>query len=317
MTGLAGARSVIPAKPRPSTTGKSPARKAFRSIPALKFPPAPVTISTRTSPRASSSSVARAMPRATSPLTAFLLSGRLIVMTAMPSSTVMRIASAIVTSLRLAPEVALRSRGRPAWPRALAPLTWAGTWQRSLGLEPDVAVEADDLGIDVVVLDQRPDQVAELLSGAHPLGEDDRRGEPGLELVTGRPGAVDRRVDDARADGVHPDTDGGKVPGGGHGHADDPALGSRVGNLAGLALQAGHRRGVDDDPALPVGVGRVGLGDRGGGDPHQVEGADQVDVDHLAVGGQVVRRPVAGHGAGRPADSGAAHGHPQRPAQRD
>src|SRR5262249_7143104 len=42
---------------------------------------------TLTSLRPSSSSVAAAIPRATSPLTAFLASGRLIVITAMPSAT--------------------------------------------------------------------------------------------------------------------------------------------------------------------------------------------------------------------------------------
>src|SRR5580700_4601225 len=40
-----------------------------------------------------------------------------------------------------------------------------------LGLEPDAAVEADDLGVHVVVLDQRPDQLAELVRPPHPLGE--------------------------------------------------------------------------------------------------------------------------------------------------
>ena len=45
--------------------------------------------------RASNSSTAAAMPRATSPLTAFRASGRLIVMTATPSETSVRIASAM------------------------------------------------------------------------------------------------------------------------------------------------------------------------------------------------------------------------------
>src|ERR1022692_1766803 len=108
----------------------------------------------------------------------------------------------------------------------------------SLGLEPDAAVEADHLGVHVVVLDQGPHQMAELGCGSHPPGEDDRRGQPGLELVASRTRPVDRRIDDARTDGVHPDADGGQVPGGWHGHSDDPALGRRVGDLAGLSFDA-------------------------------------------------------------------------------
>ena len=64
-------------------------------MPALKVPPAPVSTSTLMSLRASNSSTAAAMPRATSPLTAFRASGRLIVMTATPSDTSVRIASAM------------------------------------------------------------------------------------------------------------------------------------------------------------------------------------------------------------------------------
>ncbi len=51
-------------------------------MPAQNVPPAPVSTSTDTSARPSSSSTAAAMPRATAPLTAFRASGRLIVTTA-------------------------------------------------------------------------------------------------------------------------------------------------------------------------------------------------------------------------------------------
>src|SRR5690348_18295125 len=61
---------------------------------------------------------------------------------------------------------------------------------------------------------------------------------------------VDRGVDDARADRVHPDPDGGQVAGTGHGHADDAALGGGIRDLAGLALDARYRGGVDDDAVL-------------------------------------------------------------------
>src|SRR5690348_11649376 len=141
------------------------------------------------------------MPWATAPLMAFLASGRLIVMTATPPSTSVRTASDIRTSL---------------------------------GLEADTAVETDDFGVDVVVLDQGADEVGELRRAAHALGEDDRRDELLLELLGLLALAVDRRVDDAGADGVDADADGGQVAGGGHGHADDAALGGGVGDLAGL-----------------------------------------------------------------------------------
>src|SRR5262249_40545444 len=119
-----------------------------------------------------------------------------------------------------------------------------------LGLEPDPAVEADDLGVHVVVLDQRPDQPGELRSRAHALGEHDRGGQPGLEVLTGGPGAVDGGVDDARADRVYPHPDGREVTCGRHGHPDDAALGCGVGELAGLPFDASYRRGVDDHAAL-------------------------------------------------------------------
>ena len=71
-------------------------------MPALNVPPAPVSTSTRTSLRASRSSTAAAIPRATAPLMAFRASGRLIVMTATPSVTSVRTGSAIASPRRVA-----------------------------------------------------------------------------------------------------------------------------------------------------------------------------------------------------------------------
>src|SRR6516162_5712086 len=48
---------------------------------------------------------------------------------------------------------------------------WISCWKTSLGLEPDPAVEADHLGVHVVVLDQHADQMAEFIRPPHPLGE--------------------------------------------------------------------------------------------------------------------------------------------------
>src|SRR5260221_13770309 len=56
----------------------------------------------------------------------------------------------------------------------------------SFGLEPDAAVEPDDVGIHVIVLDQRPDELGELGGGAHPLGEHPGGDTPGLKLAVAR-----------------------------------------------------------------------------------------------------------------------------------
>src|SRR5215469_3194905 len=283
MTGLAGGRCTIPPNPRSSNAGESPDRKPFRSIPELNVPPAPVRIRTCTSFLASRSSTAPAIPRATSPLTAFLASGRLMVMTATPSLTSVRTAG-IGCDLSL------------------------------LRLEPDAAVESDDLGVHVVVLNQRADQVRELSRRAHPLGEHDRGDQLRLEVLAAWGVAVDRRVDDAGADRVDADADGRQVPGRRNRHTDDAAFGRRVGELASLAFDAGDRSGVDDHAACPVGIGRLGLGDRCRADAHEVECADQIDVDDLAEGRPVVRRAVPAHGSLCPADARAVDDEAQRRA---
>src|ERR1022692_423978 len=207
MTGLAGGRVPMPPNPRPPAIAFSPVRKPFRSIPAQNVPPAPVSTITWMSVRVSSSSRAAAIPLATASLTALRAEGRSIVTTATgPSTSVSTASDTGVAS-------PVRCRGLP--PPA----------GRLLRLEPDTAVEPDYLGVHVVVLDQRPDQVCELGRRAHPLREHYRDGELRLELLAGGPCPIDGCVDDPWADRVDPDSDGGQVTGGRHGHADDPALG--------------------------------------------------------------------------------------------
>src|SRR5579875_181367 len=190
----------------------------------------------------------------------------------------------------------------------------AGSRPGLLRLEADAGVEANYFGVHIVVGYQGANEVGELVGAAHALGEDDGSAEPGLEVRGALARTVDGGVDDAGADRVHADADGREVPGGGHGHPDDAALGRGIGDLAGLALDPGHGRGVDDHATLAVRVGRLGPGHRGRRQPGQVERPDQVDRDDLLVGGQVVRAAVTGHGARGPGDTRAAHSGPQRPA---
>ncbi len=71
ISGLSAERWVMPAKPRPSTNGRSPVTNAFRSIPAQNPLPAPVITPTLRSGSASSSTSAPAIPAATAAFTAF------------------------------------------------------------------------------------------------------------------------------------------------------------------------------------------------------------------------------------------------------
>src|SRR5580658_8297415 len=92
-------------------------------------------------------------------------------------------------------QAAQRSRKMPVLRPAYLPIR-AGT-RSLLGLEPDPAVEADHLGVEVVVPDQAQHQVAELVRPPHPLGEHDRRHQAGLELLGVLAEPVDGGVDDA------------------------------------------------------------------------------------------------------------------------
>ncbi len=87
-----------PTEPAPLDDREVAAEEAFRSIPAQNVPPAPVMTIAVTSLRSSSSSREAAIPRATAPLIAFLALGRLMVMTATPSSTATRTSSDMHTS---------------------------------------------------------------------------------------------------------------------------------------------------------------------------------------------------------------------------
>src|SRR5690606_28831526 len=223
------------------------------------------------------------------------------------------------------------ARTAPAWSplppsqtpaRQLRPLVAArpgrarpGAPAGSLRLHAHAAVEPDDLCVHVAVAQQLDGQRGELLGDAEALGEQHVLLQLLLEGLRGLALAVDRRVDQAGGDAVDPHADGGQVAGDGERHADDTALGGRVGGLADLAVEGGDRGDGDDGAALAVGE-RLGLRHGGGGQTDAVEGADEVDLDALLEDAEVVGRAVLAvlaDGAGGPAEPGRRHQRPQRP----
>lgn len=68
---------------------------------------------------------------------------------------------------------------------------------------------------------------------------------------------------------------GRQFPCDGKRHADDGGFGCRIGGLADLAVEGGHRRRVDDH--APVAVDRLVAGHAGGGEADGVEGTQQID----------------------------------------
>src|SRR5919197_2180370 len=85
ISGLRELRCAMPAQPRPSTKGLSPATNALRSMPAQNDPPAPVSTPTLSSSSPSSSSRAAATPCASALLTALRAWGRLRVISSTPA----------------------------------------------------------------------------------------------------------------------------------------------------------------------------------------------------------------------------------------
>ena len=86
-------------------------------------------------------------------------------------------------------------------------------------------------------------------------------------------------MEDARRDGVDADAELGEFARRRQGERSDAALGGGIGGLADLAFEGGNRCGREDDAALAVGECAQAL-HVGGREPHRVEGADQIDLDH-------------------------------------
>src|SRR6266436_3887814 len=86
-------------------------------------------------------------------------------------------------------------------------------------------------------------------------------------------------VEEPRRDGAYANAELRQISGDRQRHADDAALGGRVGGLAYLSVEGRDGGGVDHDAAFAFLVGLI-PGHVRGGEPDAVEGADQVDLDH-------------------------------------
>ena len=176
---------------------------------------------------------------------------------------------------------------------------------------PDAAVEPDHLTVQVAVAEaiwttsRRTGRACPVASGRGPTG----RGRCGPRRGAS-PAAGCRR---ARGRWPGPGCRRRQVAGGRQRHADDRTLRCRVGQLADLAVERGHRRRVDDDAALAVGLGLV-VAMADAGLRHHVEGADHVELLDELEGAEVVRRPVPVDDPPDPAGAGAVDGDAQGPA---
>src|SRR6266508_3236719 len=165
----------------------------------------------------------------------------------------------------------------------------------------DGAVEPDGLAIEHDVLDDMGRQRSILGRAAEAGREGDllaQRDARGL----GQP-RQHRCFENARRDRDDADAHFGQIARDGQSHADDAALGGRVGGLTDLAVEGGHRRRIDDHPALAFLIGLI-LGHVRRGQPDAVESADQIDLDGAREGREVGRPALAKGLLGR-ADAGA------------
>ena len=171
---------------------------------------------------------------------------------------------------------------------------------------PQGTVHANRLAVEVVVVDDGERELGELRRAGKPLREGNSCCEGSPELVGN--GCQHGRFDDAGCDADDADAVLRRSRAAGRVSPTMPPLRRGVGGLPDLSVEGRDARGVDDDAALAVGV-RVGLGDRFTGDGQDGERADQVDLDHLAIQGEVVDTfapddPGAGCNAGT-VDDGA------------
>ncbi len=175
-------------------------------------------------------------------------------------------------------------------------------------LHAEGAVEADGLAVDHRIGDDVEHEASIFLGLAEALWEGHRLAEA---LLRGRREAHhQRRREEAGRDGVDADAHRREFARRRQRQRDDAALGGGIGGLADLPLEGRNRRCRDDDAALAFGE-RLELLHVGGGKPHQIEGADEIDVDDTA---ELVERmrPLAADDARADADPGAIDQHARR-----
>ena len=109
--------------------------------------------------------------------------------------------------------------------------------------QPDCFAVEHRVGDDVPTSAAYSDGLPEPAADAAPAG-------PERVHRLGRQRREHRGLEQSGRDRDDPDLALGQLAGDRQGHADNAALGGRVGRLPDLAVEGGHRRGVDDDAAL-------------------------------------------------------------------
>mmetsp|Transcript_6471 Transcript_6471/g.14938 ORF Transcript_6471/g.14938 Transcript_6471/m.14938 type:complete len:219 (+) Transcript_6471:162-818(+) len=109
------------------------------------------------------------------------------------------------------------------------------------------------------------------------VGDRGRQGDPGLLWER----LQQRCQEQTGRNGVHADAKLGEVTSDRQGHANDRPLRGRVSDLAHLAVHGRDRGCVDDDTPLVLRVHFPGCHTLGR-ETHDIEGSDQVHINHLA-----------------------------------
>jgi hypothetical protein len=166
------------------------------------------------------------------------------------------------------------------------------------------AVQADRLAVQVRVGDDVRGQLGELRRPAQARRERDRRGQ---RLLHGLGQLLhQRRLEQARRDRADADAVLREVARQRQRHAHEAGLAGRVGLLADLAVERGHRRRQHHHAAFAAFERRL-RGDARRRQPNDVVGADEVDADDALEVLQRRRLPVLADDAPGGADAGDVH----------
>src|SRR5580692_1461953 len=172
-----------------------------------------------------------------------------------------------------------------------------------LRLHTDRAIEADRFAIQHRDFEYGGDELGKLRRLSQSRRKRDLAGERGLQFLRHR--IHHRGVEDARRDRHAANAEPGKLASDRQRHAGQGCLRGGVGRLANLAFERRYRGGVDEQPALAVGGGRIVLHDRSSRLIAE-ESADEVDVHDLREEVPGHRAVLAEHATGAD-DAGAIH----------